>query len=121
ENSLSVIKGPVEFSDVDSGEKSGSGMIKSTTNLENSLSTVKGSIKSNDIKPYMNSIIERAITSEDLNNGDYTYFIINFKQYKIVSTKDDIKSSEKFKQDIEKAIESMKPLTSLDEVFDEYG
>ena len=41
--------------------------------------------------------------------------------YKISLDRNNIRSSEKFQQVIEEALESMKPLTHLQEVFDKYG
>ncbi|CAB5386234.1 unnamed protein product [Rhizophagus irregularis] len=49
------------------------------------------------------------------NYGDYTI------KYKICLNKNDIEPSEEFKQAIEQAIEGMKPLIFLKDLFDEYG
>ncbi|PKY30539.1 kinase-like protein [Rhizophagus irregularis] len=49
------------------------------------------------------------------NYGDYTM------KYKICLNKNDIEPSEEFKQAIEQAIEGMKPLIFLKDLFDEYG
>ncbi|POG80836.1 hypothetical protein GLOIN_2v222960 [Rhizophagus irregularis DAOM 181602=DAOM 197198] len=49
------------------------------------------------------------------NYGDYTM------KYKICLNKNDIEPSEEFKQAIEQAIEDMKPLIFLKDLFDEYG
>ncbi|UZO15572.1 uncharacterized protein OCT59_006990 [Rhizophagus irregularis] len=67
------------------------------------------------------SINKRAIRSNNSNFGDYTHFIMKYEKYKIRLNKDDINPSEEFKQAIEKALEDMKPLIFLKDVFDEYG
>jgi hypothetical protein len=63
------------------------------------------------------SINKRATRS----NFDYTHFIMKYEKYEIKLNKDDINPSEEFKQAIEKALEDMKPLIFLKDVFDEYG
>ncbi|CAB4415370.1 unnamed protein product [Rhizophagus irregularis] len=59
--------------------------------------------------------------SDGLSHEDYAHFLVKCEQYEVLLTMDNIKPSEKFKQAVEKALENMKPLIRLQEVFDEYG
>ncbi|PKY48028.1 hypothetical protein RhiirA4_404069, partial [Rhizophagus irregularis] len=46
---------------------------------------------------------------------------MKYEKYRIILNKDDINPSKEFKQAIEQALEDMKPLIFLKDVFDEYG
>ncbi|GBC05007.1 hypothetical protein RclHR1_00060020 [Rhizophagus clarus] len=62
---------------------------------------------------------KRIIQSDNLSNVDDTYFRVKCEKYKILFNKDDVKASKEFNQAIENALESMKPFTHLQDVFNE--
>ncbi|CAB4388385.1 unnamed protein product [Rhizophagus irregularis] len=90
-------------------------MIHLTTNLKESFKPI------NIFLDNSLSINKRAIRSNNSNYGDYTHFIMKYEKYRIILNKDDINPSKEFKQAIEQALEDMKPLIFLKDVFDEYG
>src|SRR5581483_10371248 len=54
-------------------------------------------------------VIKKTVIFEDLNYEDCTYFLVKYQRHKISLTKDDIKPSKNFIEDIEEALENMKP------------
>ncbi|CAB4474360.1 unnamed protein product [Rhizophagus irregularis] len=101
--------------DVDSSNNSYLKMVRSTTKVEEFLTSNNiFSIKDIGSFPFINEIIR----SENISYKDCTHLLVKLERYRITS---DIVPSEEFKQDIVKALESMKPFMCLQNVFDEYG
>ncbi|GBC04288.1 hypothetical protein RclHR1_00560015 [Rhizophagus clarus] len=138
ENSNKIAIDLSKIPDIYSIDKSYLKIMKSTTNLEEFLITnnmysfnksIESDGKSNEDKTlYLTTNlkeiftpIKRAIRSNNSNYGGYTHFIMKYEKYNISFNKDDINPSEEFKQAIEKALEDMKPLIFLKDVFDKYG
>ncbi|CAB5388652.1 unnamed protein product [Rhizophagus irregularis] len=100
---------------VESSNKFYMKMMSPTTKVEEFLTSNNiFSIKDVESFPF----IKELINSENISYKDYVHFLVKLEQYRITS---DISPSEEFKQAIEKALESMKPLMCLQDVFDEYG
>ncbi|RIA88006.1 hypothetical protein C1645_713539 [Glomus cerebriforme] len=105
----------IKIPKVNPSDKSYLKIIKPSTNLEvslisnnifsfNNLSTFP-SIKVNNIKSYT----------------DYIHVLIKCERYEILLNKDNIRPTKEFEQIIEEALNSMKPLKALQNVFDEFG
>ncbi|PKY55767.1 hypothetical protein RhiirA4_448493 [Rhizophagus irregularis] len=101
---------------VNSSDKSYLEFIKPTPTLEEFLA-FNMSNEDMTLLPF----IKKSAKSVDLSYCDYMHLMINCERYEILLNRGDIKASENFKQAIEEALESMKPHTSLQNVFDEYG
>jgi hypothetical protein len=101
---------------VESVNKSLMKIIRPTTKIEGFLiSNNIFSIKDIESFPFIKEINK----SENIGYEDYTHLFVRFEKYRIMF--DAITPSEEFKQAIEKALDSMKPVTHLQDVFDEYG
>ncbi|CAB4433388.1 unnamed protein product [Rhizophagus irregularis] len=61
------------------------------------------------------------VLADNLSYEDKAYFLVKCERYNITLNRNNIKPSEKFKEDIDKALGDMKPLISLQKVFDKYG
>ncbi|PKY60302.1 hypothetical protein RhiirA4_483869 [Rhizophagus irregularis] len=59
--------------------------------------------------------------SDDPSYQDIVYFLVKCERYNVSLNKNNIKPSENFKKEIEKALESMKPFMHLIKVFNKYG
>ncbi|RGB22819.1 hypothetical protein C1646_729827 [Rhizophagus diaphanus] len=120
ENSKKIAVNFINVPNIDSSDKLYLEMIKPITTLEEFL-------KSNNINKFLNKditllpFIKNSIRSVNSGYEDYMDFMIKCEQYRILFSKADIKPSKEFEQAIEKAIESMKPFTFLQDVFDKYG
>ncbi|PKC09004.1 HCP-like protein [Rhizophagus irregularis] len=72
----------------------------------------------------LNSIFHSKINMNDEKLKNYendSHFIINYEQYEISLPQDHVTLSERFKQDIEKAIKHINPYKILQDVFNDYG
>ncbi|GBB83350.1 hypothetical protein RclHR1_10080003 [Rhizophagus clarus] len=149
ENSKKLAIDLVNIPEIYSIDKSYLNIMKPTTNLEefliiNNIRSFSKTIESDDksceartlylstnlkevlrpINMYLGSPFstnKKAIRFKHSNYGDYTHFIMKYEKYEISLSKDDINPSEELNQAIEKALEDMKPLIFLKDVFDEYG
>ncbi|RGB40275.1 hypothetical protein C1646_663991 [Rhizophagus diaphanus] len=109
----------IDFLDIDPSNKFNLEIVKPATTLEEILINNNIFAATNDNLnigsfPFIK-------VSDSQSNENYAHFLLKFKRYNISLDKDNIKPSEKFKQAIEKALESMKPLKCLQKVFNEYG
>jgi hypothetical protein len=52
---------------------------------------------------------------------DFDYILVKFECYEILLDEDNVKPTKILEQVIEKALDSMKPLENLQQIFDEYG
>jgi hypothetical protein len=120
ENSKNIAVKFINIPNVNSSDKLYLEMIKPITTLEEFL-------RSNNVNKFLDKeltllpFIKRSVKSVNLSYENYTHFIIKCERYKILFSEADIKPSEEFEQAIEKALESMKPYTILQDVFDKYG
>ncbi|CAB4389862.1 unnamed protein product [Rhizophagus irregularis] len=94
--------------------------MKPSTKVENFL------ISNNIYSPYnLNSfpfIKDKGIKSNNgKNDENSTHVLINCEQYEILLNKDNIKPTQKLEYAIEEALNSMKPLKALQDIFNEYG
>ncbi|PKC62959.1 hypothetical protein RhiirA1_538117 [Rhizophagus irregularis] len=53
--------------------------------------------------------------------GEYNHILIMCEQYEILFDKDHVKPTKEFKQAIAKALDSIKPVKDLQDIFNEYG
>ncbi|CAB4426261.1 unnamed protein product [Rhizophagus irregularis] len=95
-------------------------IMKPSTKVENFL------ISNNIYSSYnLNSLPFIKDNGIKINNGkndeNSTHVLINCEQYEILLNKDNIKPTQKLEYAIEEAINSMKPLKALQDIFDEYG
>ncbi|GBC00965.1 hypothetical protein RclHR1_04010012 [Rhizophagus clarus] len=100
----------IEFNNIPniySSNKSYLEIVKPTTSLEKFV-TLKNNFSIRNVNPFPFT-------------DDYIQFRVKCEEYKILFNKDDIKPTKEFNQAIENALESMKPFTYLQDVFDEYG
>ncbi|GBB87407.1 hypothetical protein RclHR1_13880002 [Rhizophagus clarus] len=120
ENNKKIAVKFINIPNVNSRDKLYLEMIKPITTLEEFL-------RSDDANKFLDKnltllpFIKKSIKSVNLSYEDYTHFMIKCERYRILFNKADVKPSEEFEQDIEKALESMKPFTFLQDVFDKYG
>ncbi|CAB4488115.1 unnamed protein product [Rhizophagus irregularis] len=116
ENNKKIAIDFINVPKVNSSDKSYLEFIKPTPTLEEFLAF-------NMINEDMTLLpfIKKSAKSVDLSYCDYMHLMINCERYEILLNRGDIKASGNFKQAIEEALESMKPHTSLQNVFDEYG
>src|SRR5204863_3494591 len=61
------------------------------------------------------------IKSNGKSYGNYIHYLVNCEQYEILLNRDHIKPTKDFEQDIYNALNSMKPLKALQNIFNEYG
>jgi hypothetical protein len=89
-------------------------LITPTTNTEvNLISNNIFSIKDLRTFPFIKSNIK--------NYGDHTHILLRTERYEILLNKDHIKPTKEFEQLIENALDSVKPLEALQDLFNEYG
>ncbi|RGB27230.1 kinase-like domain-containing protein [Rhizophagus diaphanus] len=89
-------------------------MIMPSTNLEVILiSNNIFSIKDLSTFPFIKNNVK--------HYEDYIHIIFKHEQYKILFNKDHIKPTKEFEQLIESALNSLKPLKALQDIFNEYG
>ncbi|RGB40240.1 hypothetical protein C1646_753504 [Rhizophagus diaphanus] len=115
ENAIELIN----FPNINSNDKFYLEIIKPTLILEEIL--IDNNIFLTDNNEDISSFPFFKVSADDLSYEDLAYFIVKCERYKISLNRDNIKPSEKFKQAIKEALESMKPLIYLQEIFDEYG
>ncbi|CAB4485400.1 unnamed protein product [Rhizophagus irregularis] len=115
ENAIELINIP----NIESSDKFYIRIVKPTTTLEEIL--INNHIFSVNNNEDISSSFPFIKVSDDPSYDDFAHFLVKCEQYKILLNRDNIKPSEKFKQAVEKALEDMKPLICLQEVFDEYG
>ncbi len=92
-------------------------MINSSTKLEanlisNNIFSIKNLssfsfIKDNDIS--------------DISYGNYKHILVKNEKYEILLDRDHVKPTKEFEKAIEEALNNMKPLKALQEIFNEYG
>jgi hypothetical protein len=110
----------INFPVIDSSNEFYLEIVKPTTTLEEIL--INNNIFSTTKDNENISSFPFIKVSDYPNSKDYVlHFFLKCKQYNILLSRDNIKPSEKFKKAIEKALESMKPLICLQNVFNEYG
>jgi hypothetical protein len=115
ENSIDLINIP----NVESNNKIYLKIVKPKTILEEML--INNNIISANSDEVVSSFPFIKESADDPSYEDCAHFLVKGERYKILLSRDNIKPSEKFKQVVEKALESMKPLTRLRKVFDEFG
>ncbi|GES80252.1 kinase-like domain-containing protein [Rhizophagus clarus] len=114
ENSKKIAVNIIEVPKVNSFEKTNFEMINPTLKAENNLIYNNiYSIKNLSSFPFIKSNIE--------SYGDHIHVLFKYEQYEIRISKDHIKPTKVFEQVIENALNNMKPLEALQEVFNEYG
>jgi hypothetical protein len=118
-NSKKLAVDLINFPIIDSSDKFYLEIVKLTTALEEILINNNILLVTDDNKDI--STLPFIKFDVDLSCGDHAHFLLKNERYKISLNKNDIKPSDKFKKDIDKALESMTPLIRLQEVFDEYG
>ncbi|CAB5199795.1 unnamed protein product [Rhizophagus irregularis] len=107
---------PLIKSNINNHELSSLPLIKSNVNDEPS---VRPLVKS-DAKNYGLSTFP--LVKNNVNNYEgYDHVIVKSEKYEILLNMDDIKPTKVFEQVIEEALNSMKPLKALQDVFNEYG
>ncbi|GBC10313.1 hypothetical protein RclHR1_09510004 [Rhizophagus clarus] len=104
----------IEIPIVVSNNRSYSKIIKSSTKLEFTLIT-------NNIFSIENLSTFPFINNNDKNYESYNHFLIKCEKYEILLNTNNIKPTEEFERAIEEALDSMKPLKALQDVFNEYG
>ncbi|GBC32599.2 hypothetical protein GLOIN_2v1798919 [Rhizophagus irregularis DAOM 181602=DAOM 197198] len=109
----------INFPNIDSNDKFYLEIIKPTLILEDIF--IDNNIFLTDNNEDISSFPFFKVSADDLSYEDKAYFIVKCERYKISLNRNNIKPSEKFKQAIKEALESMKPLIYLQEIFDEYG
>ncbi|PKY14702.1 kinase-like protein [Rhizophagus irregularis] len=89
-------------------------LIKSDVELS-TLPHVKGDISNYELFTF-------PLVRSDVNNYEgYDHVIVKSEKYEILLNMNNIKPTEEFEQAIEEALDSMKPLKALQDVFNEYG
>ncbi|CAB4414918.1 unnamed protein product [Rhizophagus irregularis] len=114
ENAFDLINSP----NIESSGKFCLEIVKPTTILEEIL--INNNIFSTNNNKEISSFPFIKV-SDDPSYQDYVHFLVKCERYKISLNRNNIKPSEKLNEVIEKALESTKPLTCLQEVFDKYG
>ncbi|RGB40046.1 hypothetical protein C1646_800907 [Rhizophagus diaphanus] len=112
ENAIDLINIP----NVNSSDKFCLRIVKPATTLDDTLIDNNVFSDNEDISSF--PFIK---VSDDLSHEDYAHFLVKCEQYKVLLNRDNIKPSEKFKLIIERALEDMKPLIFLQEIFENYG
>ncbi|GBB84806.1 hypothetical protein RclHR1_11380004 [Rhizophagus clarus] len=108
--SVNIIKLP----EVKSSDKSYLELIKPSTSL-------KAMLISNNIFSFEDLSSFPFIKNNVKNYGDYTHVLIKCEQYEILLNENNVRPTQEFDDDIEEALNSMKPLKSLQHIFNEYG
>ncbi|CAB5199829.1 unnamed protein product [Rhizophagus irregularis] len=111
---------PVKFFEIPkitSNNKSHLKIIKASTKLEYTL-------VSNNIFSIKNLSTFPFVKNNDNNHEGYkgyNHVLVKCEKYEILLNTDNIKPTKEFEQAIKEALDSMKPLKALQDVFDEYG
>ncbi|CAB5369916.1 unnamed protein product [Rhizophagus irregularis] len=104
----------LEVPKVNVRDKSCLEIIRPSTKLEvNLISNNIFSIKDLNIFPF--------IENDEEIYEDYNHVLLKCEQYEIILNKNNIKPTETFEKVVEKALNSMKPLKSLQDIFNKYG
>ncbi|CAB4414905.1 unnamed protein product [Rhizophagus irregularis] len=114
ENAIELIN----FPNIESNDKFYIEILEPTTILEESL--INNNIFLINKNEDMNSFPFIKV-SDDPSYQDIVYFLVKCERYNVSLNKNNIKPSENFKKEIEKALESMKPFMHLIKVFNKYG
>ncbi|PKY47814.1 hypothetical protein RhiirA4_463183 [Rhizophagus irregularis] len=108
---------PVDFIEIPKitpSNKSYLKIIKPSTKLEFTLvSNNIFSIKNLSTLPFVNN--------NNHNHDSYNHVLVKCEKYEILLNTKNIKPTKEFEQAIEEALDSMKPLKALQDVFNEYG
>ncbi|CAB5376214.1 unnamed protein product [Rhizophagus irregularis] len=108
---------PVKFFEIPkitSNNKSYLKIIKASTKLENTLA-------SNNIFSIKNLSPFSFVKNNDNNHESYNHVLVKCEKYEILLNTDNIKPTKELEKAIEEALDSMKPLKALQDVFNEYG
>ncbi|UZO27050.1 uncharacterized protein OCT59_019259 [Rhizophagus irregularis] len=108
---------PVDFIEIPKitlSNKSYLKIIKPSTELEFTL-------VSNNIFSIKNLSTLPFVKNNDNNHDGYNHVLVKCEKYEILLNTKNIKPTKEFEQTIEEALDSMKPLKALQDVFNEYG
>ncbi|CAB4426327.1 unnamed protein product [Rhizophagus irregularis] len=100
---------------------------KITSNNKSYLKIIKASTKSeftlasNNIFSIKNLSPFPFVKNNDNNHEDYNHVLVKCEKYEILLNTDNIKPTKELEKAIEEALDSMKPLKALQDVFNEYG
>ncbi|CAB5369944.1 unnamed protein product [Rhizophagus irregularis] len=114
ENSKKIAINIIEVPKVNISDKTYFEMINPTMKLENNL-IFNNIFSMKDLNSFP------FIKSNNKSYGDHIHVLFKYEQYEIRLSKDNIKPTKEFEQIIENALNNMKPLEALQDVFDEYG
>ncbi|CAB4426653.1 unnamed protein product [Rhizophagus irregularis] len=114
ENSKKIAINIIEVPKVNISDKTYFEMINPTMKLENNL-IFNNIFSMKDLNSFP------FIKSNNKSYGDHIHVLFKYEQYEIRLSKDHIKPTKEFEQIIENALNYMKPLEALQDVFDEYG
>ncbi|CAB5199807.1 unnamed protein product [Rhizophagus irregularis] len=104
----------ISIPNVNSNNESYLKIIKPSTKLEFTLT-------SNNIFSIKNLSTFPFIKNSDKSYDGYNYIQVKCEKYEILLNMDNVKPTKEFEQVIEEALNSMKPLKALQDVFNEYG
>ncbi|RIA91150.1 hypothetical protein C1645_132029 [Glomus cerebriforme] len=104
----------IETPKVNFSDKSSLVMIRPSTKLE-------AMLISNNIFSIKNLFSFPFIKNDVESYGDYNHILVKLERHEIILNEDIIKPTKEFEHSIEKALDSIKPLKALQDVFNEYG
>ncbi|GBB84210.1 hypothetical protein RclHR1_10830001 [Rhizophagus clarus] len=105
----------IKIPEVNLSKKSSLKLIKPSTKLELDLiSNHIFSIKNSSDFPFVNDDVISYI-------DDYNYLLVKCEKFEILLNAGSIEPTKEFKQMIDEALDSMKPLKALKDIFNEYG
>jgi hypothetical protein len=104
----------IQIPKVNSSDKSYLELIKPSTNL-------KAILISNNIFSFEDLSSFPFVKNDVKSYGNYTHVVIKCEKYEILLNEDNVSPTQDFENVIEEALNSMKPLKSLQHIFNEYG